>query len=79
MNILVKGWHERRRKKKIFRYLREYAAPKARERGHIIFSDKFYHEGLRRRCFKGMKLYAEVAGNKHYQRRLYEKINIQVD
>jgi len=29
--------------------------------------------------FKGLKLYAEIAGNKHYQRRLFEKINIQID
>jgi len=26
-----------------------------------------------------MKLFAEIAGNKHYQRRLYEKISIEID
>jgi len=63
----------------LLRFLHNYAAPKARERAHTVFSEKFFLEGLKRRCFKGFKLYAEVAGNKHYQRRLYEKVTITID
>ena len=75
----VREWFERRRKKFILTYLHNYAAPRARERAHTVFSNKFYMMGLIRRSFKGFKLFAEVAGNKHYQRRLYEKINIEID
>lgn len=79
VNVRVNAWFERRRKKFILRFLHDYAAPRARERAHTVFSQKFYQQGLIRSAFKAFKLYAEVAGNKHYQRRLYEKINITID
>ena len=62
----VQAWFERRRKKVILRFLHNYAAPKARERANTILSEKFYMEGIKRRAYKGFKLYAEVAGLKNY-------------
>jgi len=43
------------------------------------FCKDFYDRGLIRRAMKGLKLYANMAGNKNYERRLKEKINIEVN
>ena len=41
--------------------------------------DEFYRQGLRRRVLKGLKIFAQMAGNKNYERRLKHKIQIEVD
>ena len=39
----------------------------------------FYNRGLIRRVMKGLKLNANIAGNKNYEKRQKEKINIEVN
>lgn len=39
----------------------------------------FYIQGHKRRVMKGLKLFAQMAGNKNYERRIQEKIRIEVD
>ena len=43
------------------------------------YCDKFYQQGLKRRGAKAFKLFAQIAGNRLYERRVKEKVNIEVD
>lgn len=43
------------------------------------YCQKFYEQGLMRRGAKAFKLFAQIAGNRLYERRVKEKVNIEVD
>jgi hypothetical protein len=45
----------------------------------VDFCDEFYDAGLKRRGVKAFKLFAQVAGNRLFERRVKEKVNIEVD
>ena len=50
-----------------------------KEKRFMQYCDEFYKQGLRRRVFRGLKIFAQMAGNKNYERRLRQKIQIEVD
>jgi hypothetical protein len=45
----------------------------------LAYCDDFFDQGLRRRGIKAFKLFAQVAGNKLYERRVKEKVTIEVE
>jgi hypothetical protein len=51
---------------------------KAKEYHQGEYCHAFFLQGLKQRGIKAFKLYAQVAGNKMYERRVKERINIEV-
>jgi hypothetical protein len=43
------------------------------------YCDDFYDQGLRRKGVKAFKLFAQIAGNRLYERRVKEKVTIEVE
>ena len=58
---------------------RTIAKPEAHEHRHEKFSKFFFTQGYKRRAMKGLKLWAHLAGNVHYEKRMKEKITIEVE
>ena len=45
----------------------------------MAYCDTFYEQGHKRRGVKAFKLFAQIAGNKLYERRVKEKVTIEVE
>jgi hypothetical protein len=63
----------------MFRFIKTWAQTKAREHRQLDFCDTFFDAGLKRRGVKAFKLFAQIAGNKLYERRVKEKVTIEVE
>jgi len=59
--------------------MRNWAARKGRETKQLAYCDTFYEQGHKRRGVKAFKLFAQIAGNKLYERRVKEKVTIEVE
>lgn len=70
INGLIDGWAQRRRQKALLRHLQKEAADNGRLKRLEAYCDDFYRQGLRRRVLKGLKIFAQMAGNKNYEKRL---------
>ena len=44
-----------------------------------VYCETFYNEGLRRRSMRGFKLFAQLAGNRLFERKCKERATIEVD
>ena len=66
------------RKKKLWDFWSDYCKQKADLRKNEDFCEQFYTRGLMMRALKHLKLFSQVAGNRMYERRMKEKITIQV-
>jgi hypothetical protein len=51
----------------------------AREKRQLAYCDDFFDIGLKRRGVKAFKLFAQVAGNRLFEKRIKEKVVIEVD
>lgn len=76
---LIDLWAQKRRKKTLVRYLKKEAEENQRLKRMETFCDKFYEQGLLRKVMKGLKIFAQMAGNKNYEKRVKQKIQIEVD
>jgi len=76
---LIDLWAKKHKQKKILKTMAEDASSEAKLGRLEQYCADFYDRGLIRRAMKGLKLYANMAGNKNYERRLKEKINIEVN
>jgi len=45
----------------------------------LEYCEVFYQRGLERRGMKGYKLFARIAGNRVYEKKIKEKVTIEVD
>ena len=59
--------------------MKERASDKAREKRIVNYCHDFKDQGLKRSGVKAFKLYAQLAGNKNYERRVKEKVTIEVE
>ena len=59
--------------------MKVWASSKAREQRQLSYCDEFKEKGLKRTGMKAFKLFAQVAGNKLYERRVKEKVTIEVE
>ena len=75
----IKQWREKRLQKHLFKFLREWASTNAREKRQLEYCEVFYQRGLERRGMKGYKLFARIAGNRVYEKKIKEKVTIEVD
>jgi len=82
-NVIIESWIDQWRKKRLSKLLygfwKNWWHLKAREKRQLTYCDEFYHAGLRRRGIKAFKLFAQIAGNRLYEARIKEKVNIEVD
>lgn len=54
----IEQWRQKRQKKIMVRFLRTWAAQKAKEKRQIGYCDEFYDAGCKRRGMKAFKLFA---------------------
>lgn len=66
-------------KKILFENHRYWTKFYARERRQLTYCDDFFDQGLKRRAMKGFKLFAQIAGNRLYEKRIKEKVVMQVE
>lgn len=81
--VITESWidqYRKQRQKKIFyRSWKEWAKQKGRINRMVDYCDEFYEAGLKRTGMKAFKLFAQVAGNRLFEKRIKEKVNIEVD
>lgn len=75
---IVANWETMRKKRALFGAWKQRLLSKKQEAEQGEYLHAFYLQGLKLRGFKGFKLYAQVAGNKMYERRVKERINIDI-
>ena len=64
--------------KKLFRSWKDDAGEASKMQRSEKFCDTFYERGLLFRSMRHMKLFAQVCGNKMYERRMKERITLEV-
>lgn len=74
----IDQWRKRRTLNKLCFFWRKRAGEKAKEMRSLDFCKAFYERGLVGRSYRHMKLFSQVAGNRMYERRIKEKITIEV-
>lgn len=74
----IDQWRVRRFKRKVFDSVKTYTLAKSKVKKSVNFCDDFYERGLLMRYLRHFKLFAQVAGNRMYKRRIEEKITIEV-
>lgn len=75
---IVAQWEGNKRKRALFQAWKLRTQAKAREYHQGDYCHAFFLQGLKQRGFKAFKLYAQVAGNRMYERRVKERINIDI-
>jgi hypothetical protein len=74
----VDQWHRIQRAKKLFRYWKADTQDIVKEKRSEQFCEQFYERGLLFRSMRHMKLFAQVCGNKMHERRMKERITLEV-
>ena len=64
--------------RKLFRSWKQDTQESCKEKRSAQFCDNFYERGLLFRSIRHMKLFAQVCGNKMYERRMKERITLEV-
>ena len=75
---IIAQWETTRRKRALFGAWKNRLQTKKQDAEQAEYLHAFYLQGMKQRAFKGFKLYAQVAGNRMYERRVKERINIDV-
>ena len=74
----VDQWRNINKMKKLFKYWKNDTAEISKEKRSEEFCQDFYERGLLFRSMRHMKLFAQVCGNKMYERRMKERITLEV-
>jgi hypothetical protein len=74
----VDQWRAINRVKKLFRSWKEDTAEVVKEKRAEDFCNRFYERGLLFRSMRHMKLFAQVCGNRMHERRMRERITLEV-
>ncbi len=75
---IVAQWETQRKKRALFGAWKNRLMNKKKEAEQGEYLHAFYQQGLVLRSIKAFKLYAQAAGNKMYERRVKERINIDI-
>lgn len=75
---IIAEWESTKTKRRIFLAWKQRQASKKQNQLQGEYCQAFYLQGAKMRAFKAFKLYAQVAGNRMYERRVKERINIKV-
>jgi hypothetical protein len=74
----VGAWALRRKRRIAYQAWKDFWADLSDKRKNAEFVQAFVARGRLQRSFRSFKLFAQVAGNRMYWRRLQEKITIEV-
>jgi len=74
----IDQWRAINKVKKLFSSWKEETADIVKEKRSEEFCQKFYERGLLFRSMRHMKLFAQVCGNKMHERRMKERITLEV-
>lgn len=74
----VDQWRKINLMKKLYRYWKDDTAEIVKEKNSEKFCEAFYERGLLFRSMRHMKLFAQVCGNKMHERRMKERITLEV-
>lgn len=74
----IDQWRNTNKSKKIFRLWKEDTQEIKKEKRSEEFCQNFYERGLLFRSLRHMKLFAQVCGNKMHERRMKERITLEV-
>ena len=74
----IDQWRNTNKAKKLFRQWKEDTADIKKEKRSEEFCQNFYERGLLFRSLRHMKLFAQVCGNKMHERRMKERITLEV-
>lgn len=77
MNWIDK-WRWKRKQPKMLKALLKDCPDKVKERHWEEYCQKFYERGMKRTAYKHMKLFAQVAGNRMYERRMKVRVTTEV-
>ena len=72
-------WRAQRLKKLFFNIRKEEVQTRNKINRWEEYCDKFYQVGLKRRAIKFLRLEADIAGNKHYKKKLEKKNEEEVN
>jgi len=78
MMRVVAQWETNKKVRSVFNAWKQRMQTKQKELSQGEYCHAFFLQGLKQRSFKGFKLYAQVAGNRQYERRVKDRINIDV-
>jgi len=74
----IDQWRNINKMKKLFRYWKVDTADIVKSKRSEEFCNNFYERGLLFRSMRHMKLFAQVCGNKMQERRMKERITLEV-
>eukprot|EP00354_Favella_ehrenbergii_P004252 CAMPEP_0170468948 /NCGR_PEP_ID=MMETSP0123-20130129/11942_1 /TAXON_ID=182087 /ORGANISM="Favella ehrenbergii, Strain Fehren 1" /LENGTH=147 /DNA_ID=CAMNT_0010735655 /DNA_START=434 /DNA_END=877 /DNA_ORIENTATION=- len=74
----IDQWRNTNKAKKLFRSWKEDTQEIKKEKRSEEFCQNFYERGLVFRSLRHMKLFAQVCGNKMHERRMKERITLEV-
>ena len=74
----IDQWRNMNKMKKLFRSWKSDAQESKKTERSEQFCEAFYQRGLLFRSMRHMKLFAQVCGNKMYERRMKERITLEV-
>ena len=74
----VDQWRKINMMKKLYRYWKEDTAEIVKEKNSEKFCEAFYERGLLFLAMRHMKLFAQVSSNKMHERRMKERITLEV-
>jgi len=80
---LIENWVDLWRKKRMYRafffLLKEKTQRKIRQAKQMEYCDEFKKRGLLRMGYKAFKLYSQFAGTRLYEKRVKEKVTLEVE
>ena len=74
----IDQWRNTQKLKKLFRSWKADAQETVKENRAESFCERFYERGLLYRSMRHMKLFAQVCGNRMHERRMKERITLEV-
>lgn len=74
----IDQWRNINKMKKLYRFWKEQAQDTVKTKRSEDFCANFYDRGLLFRSMRHMKLFAQVCGNKMQERRVKERITLEV-
>lgn len=74
----IDQWRNMQKMKKLFRSWKADSKDAVKEKNAEDFCQRFYERGLLNRSMRYMKIYSQQCGSKMYERRMKERITLQV-
>lgn len=74
----IQQWEQVRKRRRAFECWRTYFQRKKKDTNQSDYCEFFHQQGLKARGFKAFKLFAQVAGNRQYEKRVKDRIDLTI-